>query len=61
MKPYVQLTGEDGNAFSIIGRVSNVLKSAGLVEQANDFKEKAFRCSSFNELLNLVPDYCEVG
>ena len=37
-KPTVKLVGEDGNVFNIIGRVSNALKKAGLLEQAKEFK-----------------------
>lgn len=61
MKPFVQLTGKDGNAFSVIGRVSGVLKQEGFLEEANEFTERAFDCGSYDELLRLVPEYCEVG
>ena len=37
----VQLTGEDGNAFFIIGRVSRALKAAGHKEAAESFIEEA--------------------
>lgn len=60
MKPFVQLTGEDGNAFFIIGRVSKALKGAGMIEEAEQFTERAFNCGSYEELLCLIPEYCEI-
>src|SRR5688500_17588706 len=37
-KPFCQLTGEDGNAFAVIGRVSKALTDAGLSERAAEFR-----------------------
>lgn len=38
----VKLTGEDGNAFFIIGKVTKALKKAGVHEQEiESFREKA--------------------
>lgn len=50
----VQLTGEDGNAFAIIGRVSKALKRAGESEGAADFQTTAFACESYDALLQLA-------
>jgi hypothetical protein len=60
-KPFVQLTGEDGNVFSIIGRVSRVLKEAKQPEKAKEFTDKAFGSGSYDEVLRLAMEYCEVG
>ena len=38
---HAQLTGEDGNAFFIIGRVSRALKLAGHRAEAEEFSKKA--------------------
>ena len=59
-KPAVQLTGEDGNAFAIIGRVSKALRRAGYPDKAKEWMDKATSCESYNHLLNLVFDYAEV-
>lgn len=59
-KPVVQLTGEDGNAFSIIARVSKALKRAGMPEKAQEFRDKALKAGSYDEVLQLSMDYCEV-
>jgi len=61
MKPEVQLTGEDGNVFNVIGRVSGALKRAGLPEKAKEFTTKAFSAGSYDEVLRLAMEYCEVS
>jgi len=60
-KPECQLTGQDGNVFSIIGRVSKTLKKAGMPEKAKEFTEKAFKSGSYDEVLRLCSDYVEVA
>lgn len=59
-KPTVQLTGEDGNVFSIIARVSKALKRAGQPEKAQEFRDKAMRSASYDDVLRLCMDYVEV-
>jgi hypothetical protein len=60
-KPKVKLTGEDGNVFSIIGRVSKALKKAGHEDKATEFKDKAFASDSYDEVLRLAMTYCDVS
>jgi hypothetical protein len=60
-KPFVQLTGEDGNVFSIIGRVSGALKKAGQADKAKEFSTKAMHSGSYDEVLQLAMTYCDVG
>ena len=60
-KPYVQLSGEDGNVFSIIGRCSKALKRAGQEEKAKEFTDKAFGAGSYDEVLRLAMEYCYVS
>ena len=59
-KPVVKLVGEDGNVFCIVGRVCKALKRAKLPEKAKEFSNKAINCGSYDEVLLLVHDYCEV-
>ena len=59
-KPVVQLSGEDGNVFSIIGRVSKALKRAGQADKAKEFSEKAMNSQSYDAVLQLCFDYVEV-
>ena len=57
----VQLSGTDGNAFSIIGRVSKALKAAGKPEAAKEFSEAAMGCGSYDALLRLAMETVEVS
>ena len=59
-KPTCQLTGEDGNVFSIIGRVSKALKRAGQEDKAEEFRKKAMQSESYDAVLRLCMDYVEV-
>jgi len=59
-KPECQLSGEDGNVFFIIGRVSKTLKRVGLNEQAKEFTDKAMNAGSYDEVLRMCFDYVEV-
>lgn len=58
-KPRVKLVGLDGNAFSIIGRVTKALKGAGQTDLVEEFKEKAMN-GDYNHLLVTAMEYCEV-
>jgi len=60
-KPFVQLSGEDGNVFSIIGSVTKALKKAGVPDRAKEFTDKAFDASSYDEVLRLAMEYCDVA
>lgn len=47
----VQLSGADGNAFSIIGRVSRALRANGIdTDKVNEFKEEAMS-GDYNHVL----------
>jgi hypothetical protein len=59
-KPTVKLIGQDGNVFAIIGAVSRALKKAGMPEKADEFTSQAFSSGSYDEVLSLAMDYCEV-
>lgn len=50
----VQLSGMDGNVYLIIGLVSKALKRAGRREAAQDFKNAAMSCGSYDEVLQLA-------
>ena len=60
-KPYVQLSGQDGNVFAIIGRVRESLKKAGLREEAKEFTKKAMSQHSYEDVIDLCSEYCDVG
>lgn len=56
----VPLTGRDGNAFAIIGRVTLALIAAGKPEAASEFRAHALACASYDELLQLAMETVEV-
>jgi hypothetical protein len=55
----VQLTGEDGNAFFIIGAVSKALKRAGHSEAAAEFQAEAMS-GDYDHVLQTCMDYVDV-
>lgn len=60
-KPFVQLSGKDGNVFSIIARVGRTLRDGDDPEKAEEFIAKAFAAKSYGEVLHLVEEYCKIG
>jgi hypothetical protein len=61
VKPYVQVSGEDGNIFFIAGRAARALRKAGYPEKANELQRRLQEMHSYDEALNLICEYCEVG
>ncbi len=59
-KPSVKLIGEDGNIFSILGRVSRALKENGKEEQTKELSERVMASSSYGEALQIIMEYIEV-
>lgn len=55
----VKLVGEDGNAFAIIGRVSQALKRGGHPELAKEFQKEAMS-GDYDNLLRVAMSYVEV-
>jgi len=50
----VQLTGKDGNAFAIIGRIQSALAAYVSKDAADAWALAAMMCGSYDELLNLA-------
>ena len=56
----VALVGQDGNAFSILGRVTQAMRKAGLSDkQRSEFTGKA-TSGDYDHLLETVMDYVTV-
>lgn len=47
----VQLSGEDGSAFAIMGRVSEALRRQVGADAAQAYSDAAMNCESYDELL----------
>ena len=58
-KPKMELVGQDGNIFGIMGRASRLLKRAGQHEQADEMISRVTACGSYNEALNIISEYVE--
>ena len=56
----VKLTGEDGNAFSIIGIVSRELRNAGVSEDEILNYTKEAMSGSYDKLLQVTMDWVHV-
>lgn len=59
-KPVVQLIGNDGNIFSIMGRVRKALRDAGLKASAEVYTKRVMGCGSYDEALQITMEYVEV-
>ncbi len=60
MKPKCELSTCDGNVFMIIGRVIKTLKRADMPEKAQEFRDKATICNSYDAVLQLCFKYVDV-
>lgn len=59
-KPKIQLSGEDGNSFVIIGQCMKVARKAGWTsEKLTKFREEAMS-GNYDHLLRTVMKYFEV-
>ena len=59
-KPYVKLTGEDENAFFILGRCGRAMRKAGWSKDQIDQFHKEATSDDYDHLLQTVMKYCEV-
>lgn len=58
-KPKMNLIGEDGNVFAILGRAQRLLRAEGMDEQAKEMFSRVTSCHSYEEALNIVSEYVE--
>lgn len=56
----VQLTGEDGNVFSIMGRCRQALRRAGVEKSEVDMFLKEITAGDYNHALNTVREWFDV-
>ena len=59
-KPTVKLTGQDGNAFSIMGAVKNALRQTGADKEYVDKYLKEAMAGDHNHLLAVSMEYVNV-
>ena len=59
-KPHVQLTGQDGNIFFVIGRVRRAMRKAGVsVEEIERFSKDVMAAQSYHAAIGVVMKYVE--
>ena len=58
-KPKMQLIGQDGNIFAIMGRASRLLKNSGQGDKAKEMRDRVMSCDSYQKALNIVSEYVE--
>ena len=58
-RPKMQLLGQDGNIFAIMGRASRLLKSSGQGDKAKEMRDRVMSCDSYQKALNIVSEYVE--
>ena len=59
LRPKMQLIGQDGNIFAIMGRASRLLKNAGQSDKAKEMCDRVTASQSYSEALNIVSEYVE--
>lgn len=61
IRPEVQLTGEDGNAFFIIGRVAKELRRAGNGSEVVEAFQAEASSGDYDHVLQTAMAYAEVS
>tara|TARA_B110000503_G_scaffold14157_1_gene19312 strand:- start:333 stop:527 length:195 start_codon:yes stop_codon:yes gene_type:complete len=57
----VDLVGEDGNAYAILGRVQKALKAAGVDKEERDAYFAEATSGDYNHLLRVTMDWVEAN
>ena len=58
-KPKMNLIGEDGNIFAVMGRASGLLKEAGQKAEAEEMINRVTSSGSYDEALSIISEYVE--
>lgn len=59
LRPKMQLIGQNGNIFAIMGRASRLLKSSGQGDKAKEMRDRVMSCDSYQKALNIISEYVE--
>lgn len=57
----VQLTGQDGNVFNLIGIVTKEMKRNGYSDQVKEFTDYIFDSGSYDEALQRIMEWVMVS
>ena len=58
-KPKVQLVGQDGNVFNLLGICTRALKRTGQSEEAKELQNRVMSCGSYDEALTIMLEYVD--
>lgn len=58
-RPKMQLIGQDGNIFAIMGRASRLLTDYGQADKAKEMRDRVMSCDSYQKALSIVSEYVE--
>ena len=58
-KPKMELLGQDGNIFGVLGRASRLLKEAGQQDQADEMFRRVTSSGSYEEALHIISEYVD--
>ena len=58
-RPKMQLLGQDGNVFAIMGRASRLLTAHGQADKAKEMRDRVMSCDSYQKALSIVSEYVE--
>ncbi len=58
-RPKMQLAGQDGNIFSIMGRASRLLSDSGQADKAKEMRGRVMDCLCYEAALKVVSEYVE--
>ena len=58
-KPKMNLLGEDGNIYAILGRASRLLRQNGQSSEAEQMYFRVTSSSSYDEALHIISEYVE--
>ena len=59
LRPKMQLIGQDGNIFAIMGRASRLLTDYGQADKAKEMRDRVMSCDSYQKALNIISEYVE--
>ena len=59
LRPKMQLIGQDGNIFAIMGRASRLLKNSGQGEKVKEMRDRVMSCDNYQKALNIISEYVE--
>jgi hypothetical protein len=58
-KPKVQLVGQDGNVFNLLGLCIKGLKKAGQYKEAQELQARVLKSGAYEEALSIMLEYVE--